>query len=170
MVSPDEFRETLGAFASGVTVVTGKHLGVPHAATMTAFCSVSLSPPLVLICVGKDSRSHEFIASGGIFAVNILHESQDELATVLARTGESEDKAARGLVGISHYTKVTGAPILSESHAYLDCTVVQIIDAGDHTVFLGRPEAAGFSKDDAPLVYHKRRFGQFLKYTSSNTS
>ena len=160
-VTSEEFRGTMSSFASGVTVVTGKNNFTVHAATMTAFCSVSISPPRVLICVSKGTRSHQVISSGGVFAVNILTKSQGELAKALAISETSENSSANKLDEYPYTTKITGAPILIEHYAFIDCTVIESVDAGDHTIFFGQPEALGTNENDAPLIYHRRQFGQF---------
>jgi flavin reductase (DIM6/NTAB) family NADH-FMN oxidoreductase RutF len=160
-VTPDEFRDTMSSFASGVTVVTGSNNMTVHAATMTAFCSVSVSPPRVLICVSKGTRSHKIISAGGVFAVNILTESQRELARTLASSESSGDSGTNKLDKLLYTTKVTGAPILLEHYAFIDCTIIESVDAGDHTIFFGQPEAVGTNTNEAPLIYNRKQFGQF---------
>ena len=161
-INADDLRDVLSEFASGVTVVTGHYEHSNHAATMTAFCSVSLSPPRVLICVTKDSRSHRIISSGGIFAINMLDSTQSKLARDLAQTESEEQEPYDKLKDVPFTTAITGAPILSESHSFIDCVVIESVDIGDHTVFFGEPKAVGRGKDKPPLVYYKRQFGQFI--------
>jgi flavin reductase (DIM6/NTAB) family NADH-FMN oxidoreductase RutF len=160
-VAPDTFRQLLGSFASGVTVVTTRAGDEVHGTTMSAFCSVSLAPPLVLVCVDKTAACHDIIQRGGVFAVNILHQGQADLSTTLSRKGTPELEAAHRLEGVPFRIGATGAPILQEHLAYLDCRIAQEVDAGDHTVFIGQIEEGGVSRDvDAPLVYFRGRYGK----------
>jgi len=149
-------RKIRGLFASGVTVVTTAHETQLRGITISAFSSVSLDPPLVLICVAKDTTTREMIEASGIFAVNILSDDQEFL---------SERFAARAPIvnekfeGVPYHVAVTGAPILEQSIAWYDCHVLATHDGGDHTVFVGRVEAIGV--DDAaraPLLYYANRY------------
>ena len=149
-------RKMRGLFASGVTAVTTAHEAQLRGITISAFSSVSLDPPLVLICVAKDTTTHEMIAASGIFAVNILSDDQEFL---------SERFAARAPIvnekfeGVPYHVAVTGAPILEQSIAWYDCHVLATHDGGDHTVFVGRVEAIGFSAvARAPLLYYANRY------------
>ena len=160
-INTSEFRDILSEFASGVTVVTGHYENSNHAATMTAFCSVSLSPPRVLICVARDSRSHKFISLGGIFAINILTSTQNQLAKDLAQPDLEKQESYDKLQNVPFTTAITGAPILSESQGFIDCVIIESVDIGDHTVFFGEPKAIGRGESGSPLVYYKRQFGQF---------
>ncbi|MBI4328651.1 MAG: flavin reductase [Chloroflexi bacterium] len=161
-VSADVFRRVLGSFASGVTIVTSRVGDTVHGTTMSAFCSVSLDPPLVLICVDKKADSHDFIARGGVFAVNILPQSQADLATTLARKGTPPLEAAHRLEGIPYRTGATGAPILGAAMAYADCQVVQAVEAGDHTVYVGRIEDGDTPQSEAePLLFYRGKYGRF---------
>lgn len=159
-VTSDTFRQVLGSFASGVTVVTTRADGAIHGTTMSAFCSLSLNPPLVLVCVDKTADSHDLIARAGIFAVNILHEGQRELSQALSRKGTPELEAAHRLEGIPHWNGVTGAPILRDHLAYAECRLVQAVEAGDHTIYVGRVEAVGVADGVfKPLLYYRGRYG-----------
>lgn len=158
-VTPDVFRQAVGSFVSGVTVVTTRAEGQVHGTTVSAFSSLSLDPPLVLVCVDKTSDIHDLIGTAGIFAVNILHSGQSKTSELLSRKGAQELEAAHRLEGISFRLETTGAPILEEHLAYLDCTVVQSIDAGDHTIYVGRVETGKVSaQSDEPLVYYRGQY------------
>ena len=151
-------RKIRGLFASGVTAVTTAHEDHLRGITISAFSSVSLDPPLVLICVAKDTTTREMIEASGIFAVNILSDDQEFL---------SERFAARAPIvnekfdGVPYHTAVTGAPILEQSIAWYDCHVLAAHDGGDHTIFVGRVEAIGFGgAARAPLLYYANRYAR----------
>jgi len=149
-------RKQRGLFASGVTVVTTVHEGKLRGVTVSAFSSVSLNPPLVMVCIANESESREWIAESGIFAVNILSDEQEFL---------SERFAARAPLvntrfdGVPYHTAITGSPILTDSVAWYDCRVEGAHDGGDHTIFIGRVEAIGFEADGKqPLLYFANRY------------
>src|SRR5512139_777968 len=149
-------RKMRGLFASGVTVVTTVQEGKLRGVTVSAFASVSLNPPLVMVCLANESESKEWIAESGIFAVNILSDEQEFL---------SERFAARAPIvntrfdGVPYHTAITGSPILADSLAWYDCRVEARHDGGDHTIFVGRVEAVGFGAEGKqPLVYFANRY------------
>jgi flavin reductase (DIM6/NTAB) family NADH-FMN oxidoreductase RutF len=149
-VSADEFRDALGRWASGVTVVTSRSGERVHGMTVSAFSSVSLDPPLVLVCADKDSDTCTLIAESGVFAVNILARGQDELSQRFAAQGNE----ARRFDGLAVERAVTGAPLL-RGLASLDCTLVGTHDAGDHVIYVGRVEALRRFADGEPLLYYR---------------
>ncbi len=158
-VSPHVLRQILGEFASGVTVVTTRHRGEVHGTTMSAFSSVSLNPPLVLVCIDRSSEIHDMVASSAIFAVNILHEGQADIAQALSLKGTPELNAAHKLVSLPFHTVETGAPVLDDHLAFLDCRVENAVEAGDHTVYIGRIVEGGAGNVDAGALLHFR--GQY---------
>ena len=158
-VAPDIFRSVLGSFATGVAVVTTRLGDEVHGTTMSAFASVSLVPPFVLICVDRSSESHDLISQSGVFAVNILHDGQSDLSASLSTKATLELAATHKLDGTGHSPGVTGAPILDEKLAYVDCRVVNTIEAGDHRIYIGRVEDAWASGADVrPLVYFRGKY------------
>lgn len=160
-VSGDLFRRVLGSFASGVTVVTTRAVDEVHGTTMSAVSAVSLTPPLVLVCVDRAAQIHDLIGRGQIFAVNILHEGQRDLSQILARKGTPELESAHRLENVAYRTGMTGAPILLDHLAYLDCRVAQAVRAGDHTIYVGQVEDAGLAdRPRTPLLYYR---GQYKK-------
>jgi flavin reductase (DIM6/NTAB) family NADH-FMN oxidoreductase RutF len=149
MIEKHDFRRVLGSFAAGVTVVTTRGTdGTAYGLTATAFTSVSLNPPLVLVCVDKRSESHPHLPKSKIFAVNLLAADQEELSGRFATSGT--DKFA----GLETTTAVTGAPILKGALGYVDCRTTQIVDAGDHTIFIGEIQALD-AVEGAPLLYFR---------------
>lgn len=147
-VSKDEFRRALRCFPSGVTVVTCRDAeGLPRGMTVSAFTSVSLEPPLVLVCIDRRASIHNLLVPGGHFAVNILAEGQADVSRRFA-TNEAER-----FHGVSHFPGVTSAPVLAETLAALDCLITDAYPGGDHTIVVGRVEATEVNPG-APLVYY----------------
>lgn len=156
--SPDAaaFRRVLGHFASGVSVVTTCRQNRRAGITVNAFCSVSLDPPLVLVCIEHRNYAHDLVKEAGIFAVNILASDQADVSRCFA--SPSPDKYQR-FCGVTTHEVATGAPIFDHCAAYVDCRVVAIYPGGDHSIFLGHVEALG-SSEDAPLLYYRARYGR----------
>jgi flavin reductase (DIM6/NTAB) family NADH-FMN oxidoreductase RutF len=150
-VDPDLFRGTLSNWASGVTVVTARRGDDVRAMTASAFCSLSLDPPLVLVCVDKTAIMHGVLDGSDSFAINILARHQEEVSRACASRKVEE---SRRLEGIPFHTEVTGSPILDEAIGYLDCRIEHRYPGGDHTIFVGRVEAAG-ARDGQPLLYFR---------------
>jgi flavin reductase (DIM6/NTAB) family NADH-FMN oxidoreductase RutF len=153
-VDPDLFRGTLSSWASGVTVVTARRGEDVRAMTASAFCSLSLDPPLVLVCVDKSAIMHGFMEGNTSFAINILARHQEDVSRSCSSRRVEE---SRRLEGIPYHAEVTGAPILDEAIGYLDCRFEAAHEGGDHTIFVGRVEAAGAS-DEPPLIYFRGKY------------
>lgn len=150
------FREVLSTFPAGVVIVTAMGVdGAPAGLTISAFCSVSAEPTLILVCVDKGSNTLPAIRSSGNFTVNILAAGREELALRFA--SKREDKFD-GVTWESP-TLANGGPILQESAAsYLVCKIDQEIEAGDHQIFIGEAVEAGVQPGHPPLLYHNRGF------------
>lgn len=146
-VGAAEFRRVCGAFATGVAVatVTGRD-GKPHGLTVNSFTSVSLDPPLVLVCIGHKAATHGPFSTAPAFAVNILDESQRELSERFASSHP------RRFEGVAWRNGETGAPVLEEALAVLECEAWRKMDAGDHTIFVGLVKRASV-RDGRPLLY-----------------
>ncbi|MBK7708744.1 MAG: flavin reductase family protein [Acidobacteria bacterium] len=146
-VSNQEFRAALGRFASGVTVVTTRdHKGDLHGITVSAFSSVSMNPPLVLICIERTTGSHHAFVESGRFTVNILSAEQSGVSDRFAF--RHEDKFS----GIGFRIGEQGIPIIEGCLANLECRVVNEYSGGDHTIFVGEVEAV-HTDDKSPLIY-----------------
>jgi flavin reductase (DIM6/NTAB) family NADH-FMN oxidoreductase RutF len=146
-VTEDEFRSALSRFASGVTVVTTKDgSGVLHGITVSAFCSVSLRPPMILVCIEKTTGSHYAFNESDQFVVNILDESQQEVSERFA------SQLADKFLGIDHELNAGGVPVLSGCIASLECRLRMAWDGGDHTIFVGEVEKVSVRSGD-PLIY-----------------
>ncbi len=151
-INPIELRKAFGTFVTGVTIVTTRDQpGAPRGMTANSFTSVSLDPPLVLICIGKSALSCEAFEKSSSFAVNILHEGQNQLAAVFA--SKSLDK----FENVAFDTVHTGSPVLTDSLSWFDCSVYSKIDAGDHVILIGMVRAFGTSPA-APLGFCRGRY------------
>jgi len=152
---PASLRTVLGNFATGVTVVTAITPDGPVGMTANSFTSVSLEPPLVLFCAARSSRTYPHIQRASAFAVNILARGQEHVSSVFAR------KDVNRFARVETHTDATGAPILTEAMAYLDCLISDRIERGDHVIVLGEVESAGMQQDDRePLVFFRGGYHQ----------
>ncbi len=151
-VSEREFRHALSYYASGVTVVTASRDGEHHGATVTAFCSVSLNPPLILVCMAQGTTSAAMILESQTFAVNILSEDAAPLSRHFAAKGIDK------LVGVGHVLSDSGDPLLDESVAVLECRVADSYPAGDHLIVLGHVEATRVREGRRPLLHYRGRY------------
>ncbi|WP_067934368.1 flavin reductase family protein [Alicyclobacillus kakegawensis] len=155
-VQPDTFRRVLARFASGVTVVTMSD-GVEAAGlTVSAFCSLSLNPPYILVCIHQGSSALEVVRRSGGFAVHILAEDQSTLSARFA--SHDADKFA----GLQCETGLHGTPILSGALAHLECSLVQEVSAGDHCILIGQVEHGEVDEGKAPLIYYTGHYRQLL--------
>jgi len=154
-VPPDAFKRALSNFCSGVTVVTYEVAGRKAGLTVSAFCSVSLDPPLVLVCIGKRGASAQAMGTAGAFAVHILNTGQIELGS---RFGGMVPGGGDPFEGVASGKAATGAPILQDSLCWLDCTVHAIHEAGDHRIFVGRVVETGSGPEGDPVLYHQRKW------------
>ena len=148
----EDFRGALGAFATGVTVVTTRGEEHPYGMTANAFSSVSLDPPLILVCVKSFSEGADLIRENGVFAVNILAAEQEPLSRYFASKDRPRGRDAFG--DIDHSTVASGAPVLGGAVGYLDCALNASHEAGDHVIFIGEVLALEFSHEIEPLLFH----------------
>lgn len=148
-VDKDLFRQALGHFATGVTVVTTRDAdGKPQGLTVSAFSSLSLDPPLVLVCIGKNVTCYKAFAEGGVFAVNILSAEQELVSRRFA--SKEPDK----FEGVAFRGGLDGAPVLDGAIANIECRIVNSVDGGDHTILVGQVENATVL-DEQPLLYYR---------------
>jgi flavin reductase (DIM6/NTAB) family NADH-FMN oxidoreductase RutF len=152
VIGPDDFRRVLAHFATGVTIVTAcDNDGRPTGLTASSFCSVSLDPPLVLVCVDHKSQSYPALRERGCFAVNILHAEQEAVSRRFAST--RLDK----FDGVPHSVSDRGLPLVHGAIAQLECTTVSMHVEGDHTIFVGRVERAEVPSGE-PLLYFQGKY------------
>lgn len=150
-IGPEEFRATLGRFASGVTVITALAAdGTAHGMTASAFVSVSLNPPLILVSVDRRARMHSVLLAAEQFAVNILAQDQAHLSNHFAGRPGPEDAVP--------WREQAGFPVLGGTVASLVCRRHQVLDGGDHTLFVGLITSTEYS-GAAPLLYFRGKYG-----------
>lgn len=150
VVDPALIRQVCGQFVTGVTALTSLDDGEPVGVTINSFTSVSLDPPLVLCCVHHRSRVLPALRSSGVFAVNILAEDQEEISLGLARAGGGLITAVDARHG------VTGAPLIPGILAFLDCTVREVLDGGDHVIVIGQVvDLEVVRADGGPLMFFR---------------
>ena|SRR5712691_8803091 len=144
------FRQTLGRFATGVTVITTMVEDSVHGMTLNAFCSVSLEPPLVLIAVEKHTHMHHLLAQNRRYTVSILSKDQEELARHFA--GRSHEGLQIPFVWHEGY------PLIKGAIGYLTCQVIDIHPAGDHSLYIGQVEHLGSTEEQAPLLFYRGKY------------
>jgi flavin reductase len=151
-LSAQDFRAALGAFATGVTVVTTG--GDEHAYGMTAnaFSSVSLDPPLILVCVKYPSEGAEHIERNGVFAVNVLAAHQEPISRYFSSRDRPRGRDA--FSDVDSRVVASGSPVIDDVLAYLDCELHAAHAAGDHRIYIGRVLALESQADKAPLLFH----------------
>jgi flavin reductase (DIM6/NTAB) family NADH-FMN oxidoreductase RutF len=154
-IDPDSFRSVLGRFASGITVVTTRDgderdMGM----TVSAFCSVSLNPPLVQVCIDRASSIYPALAASSTYGVSILAAEQEALSRRFA-TAES----SRRFDGIGYRRGESGVVLLDDALAHLECKIVASHEAGDHTMFVGEVESA-MARSARPLLYYRGGYAQ----------
>lgn len=153
-ISAESYREALRHFPAGVTIVTLKAGEDVHGLTVSAFASVSPDPPLVAVIIDRRHTAQQLLEQeDAVFAVNILAEDQRDLSNRFAWS--KEDRFALG----SWTTAVTGAPVLTDAVAWLDCKIYSRLPAGTHTIYIGQVVASAVPRPDgAPLVYWNRDY------------
>lgn len=152
--SSRKFRDVLGRFCTGVTVVTSVSNGHPVGMTCQSFSSVSLDPPLVLFCPSKSSHAWPQMQRAGFFCVNLLSHDQLDLSNTFAKKGV--DKFA----GVSWRSSATGAPLLDGVLGWVDCTIYAVHEAGDHYVVIGRVMDLGVEEAPHPLLFYRGRYAR----------
>lgn len=156
-VSSEAYRNALRHFPSGVTIVTIRAGDSVHGLTVSAFASVSPEPPLIMIAIDHRHSAYEMLeVEDAVFAVNILHQDQMELSNRFAWL-KDEDRFEEG----EWETATTGAPILAEALAWLDCTIHARYVAGTHTIYIGEVQDSGAPRpEEPPLIYWNRGYRQ----------
>jgi 3-hydroxy-9,10-secoandrosta-1,3,5(10)-triene-9,17-dione monooxygenase reductase component len=153
-IDPLEFRSVLGQFATGVTVVTGMSDDTPVGLAANAFTSVSLDPPLVLFCPARTSETWPLIRASGAFAVNFLGEHHEDLSRRFGARGVDR------FADTGWHTRTTGSPVFPDALAYVDCTVEEEHEAGDHWIVVGRVVELGKLAEGRPLIFWGGAYGR----------
>jgi flavin reductase (DIM6/NTAB) family NADH-FMN oxidoreductase RutF len=153
-IDPDTFRAVLGRFATGVTILTTRDAaGGDHGMTVSAFCSVSLEPPLVLACVDRTARMHDLLMQQDRAGISILSAPQEPLSR---RFAELESDRFEGL---GYMRGESGVVLFEDALAHLECRVRDRHPAGDHTIFVCEVERAE-TRQDRPLLYYRGGYAQ----------
>jgi flavin reductase (DIM6/NTAB) family NADH-FMN oxidoreductase RutF len=151
----DAFRDVLSRFASGVTIVTTRDAdGRDRGMTVSAFCSLSLDPPLVLACIDHDATIADSVSAAEFFGVSVLAEDQELLSRRFA------DPDADRFDGVPFSRGRSGVALLDGALVHLECRIVARHEAGDHTIVVGEVSAAS-GRDGRPLVHHRGQYGRF---------
>lgn len=154
MIDPDTFRSVLGRFASGVTIVTARDkAGADHGMTVSAFSSLSLDPPMVLMCVDHTASMHDLLLEHPHIGISILSVQQEAYSRRFA------DVDTERFDGIAYHRGEDGVVLLEEALAHLECTPLQHIDAGDHTIVVSRVDRAA-ARAGQPLLYYRGGYAQ----------
>jgi flavin reductase (DIM6/NTAB) family NADH-FMN oxidoreductase RutF len=154
MIDSDTFRSVLGRFASGVTIVTARDdAAVDHGMTVSAFCSLSLDPPLVLLCVDHAASMYDLLLTHPRFGVSILSSNQESYSRRFA------DPDSDRFDGIAYTRGDSGVVLLEDALAHLECCVTTHFEGGDHTIFIAEVERAE-PRDGRPLLYYRGGYAQ----------
>jgi flavin reductase len=152
-----DFRDAVGSFATGINVITTRSDEAAYGLTANAFSSVSLDPPLVLICVGSTSQGCEVITRNKAFAVNVLSHDQEPLSRFFA--SKDRPKGVDAFRGVPHSVAITGSPLLDGAAAQMDCRLHAAHQAGDHMIFIGEVVALNVDSEAKPLIFHGGGYG-----------
>lgn len=161
LVDPQSYREVLGRFATGVTVVTALDESdggaQPWGTTVNSFTAVSLHPPLVLVCIGRERSIHPLLERTGRFGVNILGENSQAISDCFAGAPSPLPRSA--FCDAQYTLSRAGLPLLDDAIAFVACEVAQTLPGGDHTIYLGRVVETATCEDPGwPLLYFRRRY------------
>jgi 3-hydroxy-9,10-secoandrosta-1,3,5(10)-triene-9,17-dione monooxygenase reductase component len=154
-VAPADFRAVMARFATGVTVVSARDADGPVGMTANALSSLSLDPLLLLVCFDRDARTLRVVRETQRFGVNVLAAGQEELARLFASKVDEREK----FHGVAHHVH-DGVPVLDGVHAWIGCTVHDVLPGGDHVIVLGAVRAAERGEGE-PLLWHAGSFGSF---------
>jgi flavin reductase (DIM6/NTAB) family NADH-FMN oxidoreductase RutF len=162
-IDPAHYRQVLGHFPTGVTIVSGLADGKPVGFTIGSFTSVSLDPPLVGFLPQRDSDTWAMMADHGSFCVNVLGDSQTDLCWKFAKSGTE----ATRFDGVAWHAAPSGAPVIERAVAWIDCTVEEVYEMGDHYFVLGRVTSLDVDADEngppMPLVFFRGTIGGFAE-------
>ncbi len=152
--SANDFKNALGSWAAGVTIVTTEHQKKVYGLTVSSFSSLSMDPLLIIVCIAKGNHMEKILPVSQKFAVSILSKGQEEISNRFAISGREPETD----LGVPCYPLKTGAPIVSGSAAWLDCEVSELVDGGDHIIAIGKVIQAGAEENAAPLLYFRQSY------------
>ena len=151
-----EFRKAMGCFATGVTIITVDLEGEVHGMTANAFSSVSLDPPLVLVCVDSRTKTHTHMHSKKRFGINVLCDDQRAISEYYARPARTHEHA-EAEAGARFDRTAHGTPKLQGAMAFLECRLYSVEDAGDHSIFIAEVEDV-MVREGEPLLFHRGKY------------
>jgi 3-hydroxy-9,10-secoandrosta-1,3,5(10)-triene-9,17-dione monooxygenase reductase component len=151
-IDPGQFRGAMASFPAGVTIITTEVEGKPCGTTVSAFSSLSLDPPLVLVCLAKTSRTLQEVRRSGRFCVNILAAGQEDMAYAFAKSGANDRFDTT-----DYASGVIGDPVLAGCAATVECSLHESFAGGDHDILVGRPQRIAVDPAAAPLVHARGR-------------
>jgi flavin reductase (DIM6/NTAB) family NADH-FMN oxidoreductase RutF len=152
MVTPDQFRQAMANWATGVTIVTTRDsAGKPYGLTVSSFTSVSLNPVLVLVCLDNRLSGLKAFLDGKRFGVSILSEQQEDLSRIFAKK-DSERPAT------IYFDGKLGLPLLRNAIAAMECDTVRVYEGGDHQILLGEVQSTEVPQSDPPLLYFRGKY------------
>jgi flavin reductase (DIM6/NTAB) family NADH-FMN oxidoreductase RutF len=154
-LTASDFRKAMASFATGVTIITVDQDGEIHGMTANAFTSVSLDPPLVLVCVDHRARTHAHLHARKRFGVNVLSSGQQAISEYYARSAEEHQHAEA--IGAHFDRTAHGTPVLNGALAYLECRLHTAQPAGDHTIFIAEVEQVEV-REGEPLLYFRSQY------------
>jgi len=157
-ITDDTFKELMKRFASGVTLITFENEGKYSGLTVSSFCSLSMNPPLILICIDKKIPSHKTLKNGASFGVNICTSEQGKLAWDFANSNIDKNEL---ILSQNHRITANKVPLLNDCLASMECTIKEAYEGGDHTIFVGQIENGDFDEESDPLIYYKSGLGDF---------
>jgi flavin reductase (DIM6/NTAB) family NADH-FMN oxidoreductase RutF len=154
LVDPDDFRAALGRFASGITVVTARDReGRDHGMTVSAFCSASLEPPLVLVCIGHEASMYELLCQVETIGISVLSAAQEPLSRRFA------DPDSHNFDGVGFTRGESDVALLEDALAHLECRIIERHEAGDHTIMACAVERTEVFSE-RPLLYYRGGYAQ----------
>lgn len=155
-----KLRQTMRLWATGVTIVSAAHNDLLRGMTVSSFTSVTLEPPLVLVCVQKVRETAEVILASQAFAVSMLGEDDTAISNLFAGFTPETDESVNRFDGLEVQYAVTGSPILANAMGWLDCKLREVYDGSTHHIFVGEVVAASGSGDsiEQPLLYYNRAY------------
>lgn len=158
---PRTFRNIVGSFATGVTVITIPTPTGVWGMTANSFTSLSLDPTLVLVCVDKSTRTLQFMQEAGVWAVNILGADQESMSRAFAGKDSDEE---RTMADMTYHRGVTGSPLLDGTIAYIECRTWATYEGGDHLILVGEVQDAAIAGPEGqPLLFFRGRYGQLAQ-------
>ena len=158
-IDPEDLRQAMRFWTTGVTIVTSKFNHIEHGMTVNSFTSVSLAPPVVAVSLADNTRTNVLVRQSGIYAVTILAEDQDDLADRFASRGAySSMHDLDRFVGVDTFILSTGAPLIAGGLAFLDCKMINHVEIGATTVFYGEVIASKFLEKGWPMAYFNRLY------------